>query len=509
MFKVNDVEFNDKKTFDLISNGKTKNIFQLESDLCQNWSKKLKPQTIDHIAALISIVRPGALKTGAAESFCNRKNGQEKVEYEIPALEEALSDTYGMLIYQEQIMEIAQKLGGFSEEETDNFRRAVGKKDAKLMSSLKDDFIKGCVKVGKVTAEQADKIFEDIRKSEAYLFNASHAYEYAFTSYRTGYLKDNYPTEFTTACLIHSGGKQNTHEYIEEVINDVKSSGIRVLPPKFSDKNISFEISQPGVIRYGLSSIKNIGESSLKSIQKTKADSSWCEFVLWAQKICRRVYEALIKSGACDYFDMSRTRMIEELAIIYGNSDEYKPLTKKELPEFLEFWATNCDKVVSNNLIAGLQHILDKNLCTKLRRPVIEEKIKQAQAALSLVDTNTRKAVWEKMFLGLALTCSAADDFKEYNHRKLVDIVEDPMNQGQTSCVVVDKITKKLTKSGNEYIIADVSDNSAVAKYVTVWPKDYNKVAKDFKTDCVCQIDLKPDWWQGKKKLIGSNIKVF
>jgi len=217
------MEYNDNKTWQLFADGKTKGIFQLESNLGKSWSKKLAPSNIEELSALIAIIRPGCLKAyvdgkSMTQHFIDRKHGREEVTYLHEALEEILAPTYGVLVYQEQSMRIAQKIAGFDLQEADELRKAIGKKKADLMAKVKKKFIAGAKKTKIVTKEEAEQIFGWIQASSRYAFNKSHSISYAVCSYWSAYQKAHNPEEFFLSYLYYANEKQDPHQEIYELV---------------------------------------------------------------------------------------------------------------------------------------------------------------------------------------------------------------------------------------------------------------------------------------------------
>ena len=220
---MSNIDYRDEKTWDLFKDGKTKGIFQLESNLGRSWSKKLQPENLEELAALIALIRPGCLKAvidgkSMTKRFVDRKHKNEEVTYLHESLEEILKPTYGVLVYQEQSMRISQKLAGFDLKKADDLRKAIGKKKADLMAKIKDDFIEGCQEVGVVNSETATEIFSWIEKSSRYSFNKSHAVAYAVDSYWSAWYKANHVKEFFLSYLYYANEKQDPHQEVYELV---------------------------------------------------------------------------------------------------------------------------------------------------------------------------------------------------------------------------------------------------------------------------------------------------
>ena len=236
-FNIDD--FQDPLVWDLLCDGNTKGVFQLESQLGRSWSKRTKPRSIEELAALVSIIRPGCLKAftegkSMTQHYVDRKMGIDEVHYLHDSLESILKETYGVLVYQEQSMMIAQKLAGFNLEEADDLRKAIGKKKAALMRKVKRAFIKGAANKGLVTKGAAEEIFSWIEKSSRYAFNKSHAVSYAVNAYRSAYCKVHRTMKFFESYLNHSDRKPDSQQEIRELVSDAKLYDIEVLPPRLS-----------------------------------------------------------------------------------------------------------------------------------------------------------------------------------------------------------------------------------------------------------------------------------
>ena len=236
MFDIND--FEDEAVWDLICDGQTKGVFQLESSLGKHWAKQVKPRNIKELAALVSLIRPGCVDM--AQVYVDRKANKEPVTYPDDTLEEILSETYGVLVYQEQSMKIAQKLAGFDLKDADALRKAIGKKKADLMEKVKKSFLKGAEIQGIVTKEVAEEIFSWIEKSNRYAFNKSHAVSYAINAYWSAYCKFYRKMSFYVSYLNHSDRKPDSQQEVRELIIDAKLSDVEVYPPRLQKLSTRF-----------------------------------------------------------------------------------------------------------------------------------------------------------------------------------------------------------------------------------------------------------------------------
>ena len=317
IININLISLKDSNTFDLLKKGNTIGCFQLESKGVREYLKKLSPDRFEDIIAMISLYRPGPMEY--IENYIKRKHGTEDIIYLHPKLETVLSETYGITIYQEQVMKIAQTLAGFSLSQADTLRWAIGKRKRTLMSSLKKDFIEGCIK-NNVKEYQAESIFKQVETFAGYGFNKSHAAGYALIAYQTAFLKANYPVEFMTTSI---NSELNHTDKINRYLDDSKSMNIKILKPNINYSNSLFTIELDNqnnqAIRYGLSALKNVGTNSTLKIEmerkkngKYKNIENFCNR-LNDENINVRQLEFLIKSGSFDDLDKNRAELFNNI----------------------------------------------------------------------------------------------------------------------------------------------------------------------------------------------------
>ena len=344
----------DKKTYELISRGDTAGIFQMESSGFTEMVKKLKPSVFEDIIAAGALYRPGPLDSGMVDVFINRKHGRERVVYPHPKLEGLLKDTYGVIVYQEQVMQIAQVLGGYSLGRADLLRRAMGKKKAEVMAAERAGFLEGCEK-GQVDPKVANDIFDLMEKFAEYGFNKSHSAAYGLVTYQTAWLKAHYPIEFMAALL--TSEKDSTDKVVAHIA-EARADGITVLPPDVNDSDLAFGVSAnpdykedaqvakrgpktyKSVIRFGLGAIKGVGENSIEavlSVREPKPTAALPQIKPDAKpfaglfdfcartdtkKINRKTMEALIAAGAFDYTKKPRKALFDaiEAALSQGQA---------------------------------------------------------------------------------------------------------------------------------------------------------------------------------------------
>ena len=300
----------DEATYKLFARGETTAIFQFESHGMRDILRRYQPTRLEDLTALNALYRPGPIQGGMIDDFINRKHGKKKVAYDLPELKEILEETYGVILYQEQVMQIANRLPGFSLGEADILRRAMGKKNHAEMAAQREKFLAGCA-ARKVPAKKAEKIFDLMAEFAGYGFNKSHSCAYALLAYQTAYLKTHYPVEFMAALLTSETG--NT-EKVVKYINEARGMGITVLPPDVNSSALDFT-PVGEAIRFGLQAIKNVGENTVKGILEARAELArfnsihqFCDHID-PRLLNRRVLESLIKSGAMDSIGSRRSQM--------------------------------------------------------------------------------------------------------------------------------------------------------------------------------------------------------
>jgi DNA polymerase III subunit alpha len=325
---IDNIPLDDAKTYKVFAEGAAYGIFQFESSGMRELLRKAKPERLDDLIALNALYRPGPLKSGMVDDFISRKQGRTEIKYELPALEPILSDTYGVIAYQEQVMRIAQALAGFSLGQADVLRKAMGKKDPKVMAKMRESFMDGARAKG-ISEKKATKIFDLMEYFAGYGFNKSHSTAYAFLAYQTAYLKANYPSHFTAALLTIEA--QNTDK-LAMYLAEARERAVTVLPPDVnrSQLNFSVEKREDGTrpVRFGLTAIKGLGEGAINSILAARDQlggripslHALCE-ILDLRLANKRVFEALVKSGACDSLVVSDRSLRETRARLFAAID--------------------------------------------------------------------------------------------------------------------------------------------------------------------------------------------
>jgi DNA polymerase-3 subunit alpha len=307
-FDINTIPMDDPAVFDLLSEGDTNGVFQCESPGFKNMLKRLKPRKIEELIAALALYRPGPLEAGLVDQYINRKNGVEKITYPHKKVEPILRETYGVIVYQEQVMNICVELCGWSMGKADSIRKAMGKKDRETMQKLSEDFIKSAISVSKMKEDDARRLWEQIEKFAGYAFNKSHSAAYAVISYQTAYLRTHFYKYFMCATLSNEIGDL---EKISDYLLDLRKKGVKVLPPDINESEKVFSISGDS-IRIGLLSIKGIGQSLAEDIIRERQRCRFVSFDDFVRRVKpnRKALESLIYAGALDFLGVSRPVLI-------------------------------------------------------------------------------------------------------------------------------------------------------------------------------------------------------
>jgi DNA polymerase-3 subunit alpha len=317
---LENIELTDAATYRLLSAGDTTGVFQLESSGMKDLLVRLKPETFDDVIALVALYRPGPMESGMIDDYVARKHGRKQVEYLLPQLEPILKETYGVIVYQEQVMKIANDLANYSMAEADDLRKAMGKKISAIMAEHRERFVNGAAANG-ITAEQAAPIFSLMEKFGGYGFNKSHSAAYALIAYQTAYLKAHYPVEFMASLLT---SEMHSTDGVVKYIVECRNHDIPVLPPDINYSQKAFTVDR-GKIRFGLVAVKNVGEAAIDAIVESSGKNAFASLFDFCErvdlkKVNKRVIESLIKCGAFDSTGDRRSQMMAALedALDYG-----------------------------------------------------------------------------------------------------------------------------------------------------------------------------------------------
>ncbi|MEA3238372.1 MAG: DNA polymerase III subunit alpha [Candidatus Bipolaricaulota bacterium] len=434
---LDEVPLDDEKTFEMIRAGKTAGIFQLEGSGMTSLIRRVEPDRFEDLIALLALYRPGPLESGMTNDYVERRHGRQKITYPHPSLSEVLDETYGLPIYQDQIMLMAQKLAGFSLAEADILRKAMGKKNKVMMASMREKFMAGCLK-NDISEPVATQSFDDMEKFSRYGFNKSHTTAYAFISYWTAYLKANYPTHFMASLL---ASVQGDLDKVASYIGQCRRMGIEVLPPDINESEASFTPTSDSRIRFGLAAIKHVGKGAIAAILAVRKDGFSSFF-----DVCRRVdgadrdtLEALIKAGAFGSFGSSRRGLLMHVS----QGVEMMQIARHERQSGQQ------------SFFGGLE--------TAAVDPIVsEEEFPQSE----LLE-------FEKEFLGLYISADPLDQYRD-----VISLYCRPLSSVSSlreaeSAVIGGRITamrRIATKKGDQMAFITMSDGDSEAE-VTIFPR--------------------------------------
>jgi len=427
-------DINDKGVYEYISTGDTLGLFQIESSGMQDLAKKLKPHGFEDVIAMLALYRPGPMESGMLDDFVERKHGRAKITYAFPELEPILKPTYGVIVYQEQVMQIVQTIGGFSLGGADLVRRAMGKKIKAEMDKLKEEFAEGAAEKG-FDRVKAAELFDLIVKFAGYGFNKSHSAAYAMVTFYTSFLKCYYPTEFMAAILTLE--KNNTDKVVKYV-DELKRMGIRLLPPDINRSDLEFvadNIDGKEVVIFGLGAVKGSGDIAISSILKAREEGPFrdlSDFIsrIDSSKVNKKVVESLIKAGALDSFDYSRHAMLSQI-------EEIIEAAKK---------AGDAKKMAVGSLFGE------------------EDEMTTISLEITQMDEFEPMQIldFEKESLGFYVSGHPLDKYREtldeINYTLSSEI--DDLADGTQALFIgkIEEITEKISKKGNKFGIANVMD---------------------------------------------------
>ena len=357
---IDNIPLDDKKTFDLFSQGKMTGVFQLESRVAQSTSRNLKPKRFEDIVALVALIRPGPLGAGMHNEFTDRATGKKEIGYLHKDLEEILSETYGVILYQEQVMQIAQKISGFELDEADDLRKAMGKKIPKVMEKQRIKFTKGAIKKG-YSEQFAIEIFDQIAFFAGYGFNKSHSVPYALLAYQTAYLKANYPAEYLAACLTSvKRDKDRTAVFLSEA----RELGIKVSTPDINESLEDFSVNNNEII-FGLSAIRNVGDVTAQKIIEERKEGEFESIEGFLSRIDsrslnKRGIEAMIQGGAFDKFGYPRRGIFESIVDLIEDAKDLRTKVNNSQASLFDLDENLKNKTKIKNIEWDKKELLDR-----------------------------------------------------------------------------------------------------------------------------------------------------
>ena len=456
---------NDAKTYALLASGKTSGIFQLESSGMRNLLVRIKPECFEDLIAILALYRPGPLESGMVDDFIKRKRDPSKIAYDPPELESILKETHGVIVYQEQVMAIANRMAGFSLGQADLLRRAMGKKKHDEMAKQKELFLDGA-KTNGFTEKKAEKIFDQMAYFAGYGFNKSHSAAYALVTFQTAYLKAHHPTEFMAALLTSEMG--NTDKMVG-YFTECRERGIPILPPDVNESQKNFTIVEGG-IRFGLAAIKNVGGSAIESIiARREAEEPFSSFFDFCcridmQKVNKRVLEGLIKVGA---FDSTGTKRAQLMAVMEQTLDEASAIQKERA-------------LGQTSLFEAFEAETDSSNSYALARPLppIDEwqqtQILQFERELTGFYITAHPLTQHTEAIRLLSTHTTATLHEAHEGREV------------KICGVIGSIKVTTTKKGNRMAYVQLEDLQGLVE-VIVFPELFQNCSEFLSTDTVIQ----------------------
>tara|TARA_X000000950_G_scaffold106947_1_gene134805 strand:+ start:127910 stop:131329 length:3420 start_codon:yes stop_codon:yes gene_type:complete len=490
---LENIPLNDSDTYKLMQSGDTTAIFQLESRGMKELIRKLGPDRFEDIIALVALFRPGPLQSGMVDDFIDRKKGRAKISYPHPeyqhhCLKQCLESTYGIILYQEQVMQIAQVMGGFTLGKADLLRRAMGKKDVVKMAEQRESFLAGAKRKG-YTERLASNIFELMEKFAGYGFNKSHSAAYALIAYQTAWLKTHYPSEFMAASI--SSDMDNTDKVVS-FIEECRHLDLVLLPPDINKGDFQFSVNDEKEILYGLGAIKGVGAGPVANIVDSRREGGpfrdifdFCDRVDY-RKVNKRVLDALIRSGALDQF--SQGDINHRRAILLESSEEAIKLSEQNM----------------HNKISGISDIFGDSLTSK----VGAKKFKNNLAVRSL--HSKERLEGERETLGLFLTGHPIDAYNDELANMFVTPISKVCGSNQISSVAGLLVSTRIMKNrrGDDYAFLVLDDRTGRLE-VSVYAEKYHTYKRLFIKNQVIVVrgSVSGDSFTGGLKMVAESIQ--
>ncbi|HRI78824.1 MAG TPA: DNA polymerase III subunit alpha, partial [Cyclobacteriaceae bacterium] len=450
------IPLTDTKTYQLYQRGETIGTFQFESEGMLNYLRALKPDKFEDLIAMNALYRPGPMEY--IPNFIARKHGREPIRYDLPEMEEYLKDTYGITVYQEQVMLLSQKLAGFSKGDADVLRKAMGKKQKEVLDKMKDKFIAGCKKNGH-DERIADKIWKDWEAFAQYAFNKSHSTCYSLVAYHTAYLKANYPAEYMAAVLTHS---QSNLENVTFFIEECRKMGIEVLGPHVNESGVFFEVNKTGAIRFGLGAIKGAGDAAVESIiEEREAHGPYKDIFDFSVRLSQRsvnkkTFECLALSGAFDCFTEFHRRQY-----VFAKDGDIN-LTEK---------ATRYAAKLQQETMSSQVSLFGGSTGTEIPKPKVD-----AVEPFSEIE----KLHFEKEVVGVYISGHPLDNFKfeidTFCTAPVTALNDIEGSEGKEFKLggIVSAVEHKMTKTGRPFGKLSLEDYSGKYEFI-LWSDDYLK----------------------------------
>lgn len=463
---LSELPLDDKKTYELFQRGDTTGVFQLESAGMKRYLRGLKPTTFEDIIAMVALYRPGPMQF--IDSFIRRKHGEEEITYLHSGMKNSLKNTYGILVYQEQFMQISKEWCGFTGGQADTLRKAVGKKKIDLMKKVKPEFVEGAVKVGGATKEIAETFWTQLEEFANYCFNKSHAACYGLIAYWTAYLKAHYPDAFMAA-LMTSDHDDTDRLAIE--ITECKHMGISVLSPDVNESFVEFAVvPNENKIRFGMSAVKGVGVGAVEEVLRAREDGPFTSVEDFARRVStskfnRKAWESLIKSGAFD--DMG------DRSDLLFNLDSITSFASK-LQKEAASGQTNLFGMLGGDDAASVQSTLH------LQKSPVKHDDKE-------------RLMWERELLGLYISAHPLDRYETYlseQTQPLTQLVPEYDSRMMTVGGIISTVRTIVTKSGSKMAFVGIEDKFGEGEII-VFPNLYEKVGAKLVQDAVIRVSGK------------------
>lgn len=463
---LSELPLDDKKTYELFQRGDTTGVFQLESAGMKRYLRGLKPTTFEDIIAMVALYRPGPMQF--IDSFIRRKHGEEEITYLHSGMKNSLKNTYGILVYQEQFMQISKEWCGFTGGQADTLRKAVGKKKIDLMKKVKPEFVEGAVKVGGATKEIAETFWTQLEEFANYCFNKSHAACYGLIAYWTAYLKAHYPDAFMAA-LMTSDHDDTDRLAIE--ITECKHMGISVLSPDVNESFVEFAVvPNENKIRFGMSAVKGVGVGAVEEVLRAREDGPFTSVEDFARRVStskfnRKAWESLIKSGAFD--DMG------DRSDLLFNLDSITSFASK-LQKEAASGQTNLFGMLGGDDVASVQSTLH------LQKAPVKHDDKE-------------RLMWERELLGLYISAHPLDRYETYlseQTQPLTQLVPEYDSRMMTVGGIISTVRTIVTKSGSKMAFVGIEDKFGEGEII-VFPNLYEKVGAKLVQDAVIRVSGK------------------
>ena len=463
---LGDIPLDDKKAFELLQRGDTTGVFQLESAGMKRYLKELKPSVFDDIIAMVALYRPGPMQF--IDSFIKRKHGEEPISYLHPKFENSLKQTYGILVYQEQFMQISKEFAGFTGGQADTLRKAVGKKKIDLMRKVKDDFVKGAVSFSGADPKIAEKFWSQLEEFANYCFNKSHAACYAMISYWTAYLKAHYPEAFMAALMT---GDHDDIDRLAIEINECKHMGIKVFPPDVNEGYVEFAVvPETKEIRFGMAAVKGVGTAAVEEVLRARAaGGKFTSVEDFAKRVStsrfnKKAWDSLIKCGGFDRFG-DRSDLLFNL-------------------ETIQAFASKLQKETASGQTDLFGSLGDSSASLQPTVTLVNAPVKF---------TDRERLTWERELMGLYISAHPLDNYTKYFEEQTIPMTQMTQDVDGKKAIIgglVLRVRSIVTKTGSRMAFVAIEDKFGEGEII-VFPNLYEQIGAKLTQDSVVKVSGK------------------